>query len=90
MSKGDSPRPHDPARYRSEWERIFKKNTGDDLLRMKPIFGMLLGPDGYAAWDLRGDTEPDGVVTDVTLDFSLEMIRRDPARGETDGETGAT
>ena len=21
--KGDSPRPHDPARYRSEWERIF-------------------------------------------------------------------
>lgn len=23
MSKGDSPRPHDPARYRSEWDRIF-------------------------------------------------------------------
>lgn len=25
VSKGDSPRPHDPARYRSEWERIFTK-----------------------------------------------------------------
>ena len=33
-------------------------------------------------WSDEFGTETDGVVTDVTLDFSLEMIRRDPARGE--------
>lgn len=27
MSKGSSPRPHDPAKFRSEWERIFSRHT---------------------------------------------------------------
>jgi len=27
VSKGSSPRPHDPTRYRSEWERIFPGST---------------------------------------------------------------
>ena len=33
MSKGDSPRPHDPARYRSEWERIFPGSTPMPMIR---------------------------------------------------------
>lgn len=76
MSKGDSPRPHDPARYRSEWERIFARTQR---------------PRKTAAEWLEDCDMPDrpyGITTDVTIEFSLKTIpRNDPARGETGEET---
>jgi len=79
MSKGDSPRPHDPARYRSEWERIFKQDPCD-LTGLRAVFGVVLGPNGYSVWDLRSPQ-------DKAMDEHARLWPGDPARGETGEET---
>lgn len=59
MSKGDSPRPHDPARYRSEWERIFHKQLVQRAGQLRQERDTAL----YGNDPARGETGEEGGAT---------------------------
>jgi hypothetical protein len=77
MSKGDSPRPHDPARYRSEWERIFAGLAAQRVEQLRQ--------ERYAA--IHGLAESEA-MDEHARPWGDEFAH--PARGETGEEGGAT